>query len=1265
MHNLVPGLILDNFALGNHQGACRATALFVDISGFSTITDVLMNHGQHGAEVLADLMRTVFEPLVLGVYEQGGFITGFAGDAFTALFRLDATGEAGCLPAVVAAWLIQARMEATRDHVTPYGVFPVSTRVGLGTGDVRWGIVTSKDRQRAAYYFQGPAVDSAVEAEQMAGTGEIVIDRTTFEELNGNVGIEPVGDHLRLTNIGVPLPAIHAVDLPEPDIDLMARFFPRDLAIQTARGEFRQIAYLFINLPTVRTETQLHIFMQTLFELQDRYGGYLNRLDFGDKGSNISLFWGAPIAYENDVARALNFILNLQSRTSIPINAGITFRIAHAGYVGSALREEYTCYGRGVNLAARFMTTAPRGEIWVDEEVARRAEQSFMLEYEGQMTFKGFSEAQKVYVLLERRESVEQPFYSGKLVGRDAELAKLQDFVAPLSDGHYAGMLVVCGEPGMGKSRLIHAFQGSQPLEDANALWALCQCDEILRQSLNPFRYWLRRYFAQSSEQSDARNKRYFNRRIEALIESLPDESLSRELDRTRSSLGALVDLHWPDSLYEQLDAQARRENTLSGLATLLLAESTRQPVVILLEDVHWLDDESRAFLKHLEHALDGESSKAHPIAVLATSRTGAGEQYLGAGLTPQLIDLEQLAYAELARLSQGLLAGPVAPELVDLLAERSEGNPFFAEQILRFLQEEELLAYRDEKWTMVGARPEELLPDDVRAVLVARLDRLTRKVKQVVQTAAILGREFEVRLLTHMLQQDEGLYQLVAQAEQAAVWSAISDLRYMFRHSLLRDAAYAMQLHAQRQVLHEAAAEALQALYASDLEPHCGEIGHHLEEAGQSGQAAIWYLRAARRARSQGAMVEARTYYARSLENVPQEDTRQRWHALAGHYAVSEMLGDLESCSADIDTLERLAEASLDGGLVAETYYLKGSTAHTTGDDRSALESLDMALHWAARSGNRRIEALALGLKLASLVRVGDMDSAHTVVEVALSEAEAIDDEDVLTRNLNNVANYYQSMGDYGRAAEALTRQVGINRRQGNYLGQAHGLLNLAYNLLLLGQYQGALSTMESSLQLADSLGLVRLQAYNHLNRGLAFWRLGNAVAARRELEAAQPLSRQTEDSFAQAIGHSYLGLALELAGEHRDALQAFRQGQRMLDQVGAAGYAADALAGLGRCTMEAGDLAQASRYALSLWEYLTEQGASGMEFPILAYQSCAMLFDAIGDNVRKRQAVLAGMEELRSRAARISDPEWRRIYLEKVPEHRLILELEKGQAS
>ena len=147
-------------------------------------------------------------------------------------------------------------------------------------------------------------------------------------------------------------------------------------------------------------------------------------------------------------------------------------------------------------------------------------------------------------------------------------------------------------------------------------LWASCQADQTLRDPLNPFHYWLMRYFGQSHGQAEARNKRSFNRKLDDLVAETRDEALAMELDRTRSCLGALIGLHWPDSLYEELDAETRHENTLDGLKALIKAESRRQPIILHIEDAHWLDSDSAAFLERLTQDVDD-----FPIALVITMR--------------------------------------------------------------------------------------------------------------------------------------------------------------------------------------------------------------------------------------------------------------------------------------------------------------------------------------------------------------------------------------------------------------------------------------------------------------------------------------------------------------------------------------------------------------------------------------------------------------------------------------------------------------------
>ena len=1295
MHNLVPSLILERYAAGEFHGNFPAVGMFVDISGFSAMTDALMVHGQEGAEVLANIMRSVLDPMMESVFAQGGFVANSAGDAITVLFPITESAESASLRALAAAWNIQKYLLTHAEYPSAHQTFQVSAKVGLALGAVHWGILQSANGRSGVYYFQGSAVDGSAEAEHQAKAGEIILQGGFFRQVEPLAQAETVGEYYRLRQVDTAaLPQAQTAPEFHSDPEILAHFYPKSIIAQGLSGEFRQVVNMFINLPSVRTETQLEIFIESVFLLKEKYGGFLSRLDFGDKGTNLLLFWGAPTAFENDIDRALNFILDLQMVTSIPISAGLTYRISHAGFIGGRLYLEYTCFGRGVNLAARFMTAAPRGEIWVDEYIAGRAAQRYEIEFVEERRFKGFQQSQKVFVLLERKEAA-APLFIGALAGREVELERLDQFIQPIFQGGCPGMLVVTGEAGIGKSRLVHDFLVG--LESAGQTFQtfLGQTDEILRQSLSPFKYWLRQYFGVVEVQGESRSKRNFNRKLDMLITAVADQQLADELDRTRSFLGALVGLHWPDSLYEQLDAPGRYKNTFIALTSLLQAESSQTPVILLLEDIQWLDADSGAFLNQLGRILTVQKNLVYPLAILATSRSGSQNPAL-AGLNFSDMALGGLHRKHLNTLVEELMQSPPGEDLLNLLEQRAEGNPFYAEQILRYLKDGDLLALDHGVWQI---RPGQVdtLPIDVNALLVARLDHLTQQVKNAVQTAAVLGREFEVNLLSYMLRK-EGANPLpeIILAEQEAVWTSLTELRYIFIHALLRDAAYQMQVHTRRKAQHSLALEAYEKLSGVGLKEHYGELAYHAEQAGL-GEQARHYLELAGSAALEAYQNDlAVDCFTRALALTSPDDASRRYDLLMKREQVylylaknaererdlAELAASLPELGDDrkaVDVMLRQSRLDLDLGRYAQAEEYANRAADLALSVEN-LEKATVAFRYLATSSRRQAkleqaadlarQSVSLASKCSSqeeegkainmlgliAIEQGKLEEAREAFKHGLEITHQTGDFRFLGSPLNNLGLVATQQWNYTEAQNYFQQALQVAQKIGDRLGEAVALGNLGFITGSLGDYPQARLITERYLRICREVG----NPYHESNAlvNLSAWAIAlqdfesAGQSLRQALQMSQSIGSRSEESWALTyLGHSQLA-----QGELDAARQAYTEALSIRQELAQPELACELVAGLARVALLRGDLPVARQHIDAILTHLERGGSlQGADQPLRVDLTCYQVLQQAGDP-RAGRLLETAYGILQERAAKIADEPARQIFLNNIEYHREI---------
>lgn len=1142
---LVPEFILEELSNGQKNGRFSAACLFIDTSGFTPLTSQLMQHGKAGAEILADVLATLFKPLLKTVYNNGGFISGFAGDGLKAVFPLEnSTRQENAQRAAVSAWQMHQYMSENHTVTTQFGAFSFAAKVAVAIGDVEWGIWEGEDNndpydQYRAYYIEGPALADCLLADAYAVAGDVLFTQTIMDVLPAEQVQASLKDgfwfvdHLALSAEFKTAVSPPPTPYPEAIID---SFYPSDRLPQTL-GEFRRVVTTFINLQTLPDQGT---FPALFFRLLNQYGGYLCRIGrIGDQdlGGTIHIFWGAPEVYENDISRALNFALDLRRLSSVKMRIGISSNMAFAGYIGGEERTEYTCYSSYVNLAARQMVLAGWDDIIVDSETAAYAIDHFIFEDRGLKPFKGFDHPRPVIALKSKQGSEREPFFRGDLIGRVEETAVLERTLHPLIQGNYAGVIGIIGEAGIGKSRLVHEFYEHSSVLESSDLF-LCQTDEVLRQSLNPFRYMLRQLFNQSATATESVNAAHFNDIFDHLVDDTTDPNIQAELQRTKPFLGRLLGFTVPEKEPTLDDQSLGFENTLLGLKTLIIRLCQDSGLVLHLEDAHWLDADSKTFIKLLFRNV-----QQYPLALIITSREPLPDDLFDPlSEEPQaVLTLRPLPNDNIHTFIEDRLVASVASSVVDALTKRTDGNPFFMEQLLLYWQENNLLTHNKKNQIVLKEAAEEV-PFDVRTILVARIDQLLQEIRDVVQTAAILGREFELAILSHMLKGDIELTEKVHQAEQAAIWSAITEMQYLFKHALMRDTAYEMQLQSRLRHLHLLAAEAIQQLFANDLPLWSPDLAYHFDQAKDVDQAVYWHEIAGDQALKLFANTEADEHYERIIELLPESAYEKRFDVLLKREYTHLLLGDRDAQKEDLALLKTIVAQLADGSQVAHereteytlryaTYldlisqavetavfaqtavslaeksndYYRLAQAYITWGKalwpqsliEEAKEKLTTALQISQEHNFRDLEAKALRFLGVAL----DLQGLFKESRQASRAAQAIYQEtnilDGVASTFNNIGVSYMKQGDYKKSYSALLEALTIHKKTGSRAGASWSLANLGSVSLQMGEY-------EQSEQFFLEVNEVFIELGDFWSQSMAQGFLGNIAAEKSQFSKA-----------------------------------------------------------------------------------------------------------------------------------------------------------------
>ena len=622
--------------------------------------------------------------------------------------------------------------------------------------------------------------------------------------------------------------------------------------------------------------------LERMMEAIHHYEGTVNQV----MGDGIMALFGAPLAQEDHAVRACYAALVMQEsvrryagevqRTQgIPLHVRIGLNSGEVVVrsVGSDLQMDYTAVGQTTHLAARMEQMAMPGSILIAEATLRLAEGYIQVKPIGPVTVKGLNDPLEVYEVvgassLRRRLDVVALRGLSRFVGRKAELEVLGQTLDKARSGH-GQVVAVVGEAGVGKSRLFWEFTHSQQphgwliLESASASYGKTT-------SYLPLIDLLKEYF----RIEDRDEPRLTREKVTGKL-----LSLDRALEPWLRAFLWLLDVPGEDSQWERLEPPQRRQIALDGVKRLLFRESQEQPILIVCEDLHWIDAETQALLDGLVDSLP-----MAPILLLFNYRPEYQHGWSGKTYYRQL-RIDPLLPESADELLEALLGTDASVQpLKRLLIERTEGNPFFLEESVRTLVETKVLSGERGCYRLVKAPDSIEIPATGQSILAARIDRLQPEDKRLLQAASVIGKDVPLTLLQPIAEAPEDVLRGRLHSLQAAEFlyevRLFPELEYTFKHALSQEVAYQSLPLEKRRLYHGQIADALEVLFADRLSEKLDLLAYHYQQSGDAEKALGYLTAAAKRAVSRFAAEEANRYYGDvmlCLDSLPSTAERER----------------------------------------------------------------------------------------------------------------------------------------------------------------------------------------------------------------------------------------------------------------------------------------------------------------------------------------------------------------------------------------------------
>jgi len=862
----------------------QAAVLFADISGFTRLTEGLAESGPGGVEKLARILNDYFGQLIDLVYEYGGDVVKFAGDAVIAIWNIDS--DSGTPDSVAREAQRQSILRATecafqiRERLLNYRAEDTTLylKMSLGAGRV-WESHIGGVFNRWEFVLVGNSMVEIGIANHLARAGDIIAAPSAWDLIKANCDGDEIeyrpteGDaqtagRVVKLKVSSQFPAGNeAVVIPDEAQAALRPYIPGSIINRISAGqsdwlaELRKVTILFVNLPEIGHGTSLQDAQETMRTIQQvvyRFEGSLNKISQDDKGVMIDAAFGLPpLAHADDPTRGVQAALMLRDelramgvRGSIGLTTGRVF----CGLVGTDHRREYTFLGNSVNLAARLMSLAlQQNEIIARDDIVILCDRPTYDATRDRAEFdilppqkiKGRNELVDVFHPLREKKEVVRA--QTDLIGRKQEKALLIEAIQSVQRGTPFQAVILHGEAGIGKSRLMDELKSQAQVSQ---MTIYSGAGDAIEKS-NPYFAW-RSVFDRLFGIEELSTKPQLNDNDRSTITN----SLLTKLNALDSSLARyapLLNVVLPISIPENeftsaMTGEVRGGNIRDLLVQLLQSVADRSPILITLEDLHWLDSASWTLLSDV-------LQKVRPLLLAVNTRplsppVPAPFKELADRPETKFIKLDMMPLDEVEQLvCQRLGVKSIPAEAGKLIREKSEGHPFFAEELAYALRESGVLLIDGSECRLAPGLTDlrsVSLPDNLEAAITSRIDSLNPSQQLTLKVASVIGRIFAFRMLhaIHPIEADKPALNeylsTLTRMSLTLIEAEVPDLAYIFKHAITQEVAYNLMLYSQRRQLHQAVAEWIESSYEHEIASYYALLAYHWIQAANDPESGL-----------------------------------------------------------------------------------------------------------------------------------------------------------------------------------------------------------------------------------------------------------------------------------------------------------------------------------------------------------------------------------------------------------------------------------------